>query len=47
MQSMDDFDFDSYTHINCARNQYVKAYNILNEVRAISAGLGVSSFAHI
>ena len=26
--------FDSYIHINCARNQYVKAYNILNEVRA-------------
>ena len=31
---MDDFDIDSYVHINCAWNQNVKAYNILNEVRA-------------
>ena len=31
---MDDFDIDSYVHINCTWNQNVKAYNILNEVRA-------------
>ena len=31
---MDDFDIDSYVHINCAWNQNVKAHNILNEVRA-------------